>query len=182
MSELFPDLGAAQAQGKKEEEEAPSRNTTAEVLAKDELVQEDNTQADWAAYIAMALSLAAFIPASLRIWQRKSATDVSLLGLAMRLTAASFWLTYAVINRFTPNMVSSSLSLTFILFYLGLVLRYGPYWPGASEVVLVPTSATPINKVEVVRLSDGQYVPRRGDIPHFSETLPPAQGYVGTRG
>lgn len=108
-----------------EGEESPKGATAADEA------NEDNTKADFAAYIAMVFALAAFLPASYTIIKRGSSCDVSLVGVTMRLIAVIFWLYYAIVNRFVPNMVSSSVSLLFTLAFLCLVLFYGPYWPGA---------------------------------------------------
>ncbi len=84
----------------------------------------DNTVSDWAAYMAMTCALLAFLPSTVRIYQRKTSCDVSLFALALRVLAAGFWLYYAIANVFVPNMVSSSLSLSFTIIFLVVVVYY----------------------------------------------------------
>lgn len=164
-------------------------SNTHEALApgKEEAV-EDNTVADWAAYIAMTCALLAFVPAVWRIIKRKSACDVSVFGVGLRLTSVCFWLLYAVRNQFVPNMVSSSLSLTATFIYACVVLYYGYIRPAvpcaavtqgatSTNTQLIPSNQAGLNILEKrAGPSIGNVVLQ--DISKKQQVyLPPAQGY-----
>lgn len=85
----------------------------------------NNMAIDSIGYIASMFITASSVPQIYRIWQTKSAQDVSLLSLGMLLIGLVLWLVYAILRQIYPIIVSSSISITLytLMFILTIVYK-----------------------------------------------------------
>jgi MtN3 and saliva related transmembrane protein len=65
-----------------------------------------------------------FLPQVIRIWQTKSAKDLSLLMLLLLITGVVMWLTYGIIVKDTAIIYTNSMVLTMSLIMLYFKFRF----------------------------------------------------------
>jgi MtN3 and saliva related transmembrane protein len=74
--------------------------------------------------IAGTLTTIAFVPQVLKIYQTKSAKDVSYLMFSIFSTGIVLWLIYGILIRSAPIIASNVVTLTLALIIILLKLRY----------------------------------------------------------
>ena len=74
--------------------------------------------------IAGTLTTIAFVPQVLKIYQTKSAKDVSYLMFSIFSTGIVLWLIYGVLIRSAPIIASNVVTLTLSLIIILLKVRY----------------------------------------------------------
>ena len=76
-------------------------------------------------FIAALLTTVAFLPQALKVWQTRSAKDVS-LGMYMLFTlGVALWLIYGVLLNSWPIIVSNLVTLVLAGVVLAMKLRFG---------------------------------------------------------
>jgi MtN3 and saliva related transmembrane protein len=65
-----------------------------------------------------------FVPQVIRIWQTKSAKDLSLLMLLLLITGVLMWLTYGIIVKDTAIIYTNSMVLAMSLIMLYFKFRF----------------------------------------------------------
>lgn len=73
---------------------------------------------------AGTLNTISFLPQMLKIWQRKSAKDVSLVTLITFITGTLLWLIYGTYLQSLPIILANGVTLIFNLIILRLKIRY----------------------------------------------------------
>lgn len=81
-------------------------------------------KAQWAAYLAIAFGLLAFMPALARIYERGKACDISFPAIMLRACAGICWLIYAHINMFQASLMSSWVAIFLLIWYGAAVWDY----------------------------------------------------------
>jgi MtN3 and saliva related transmembrane protein len=74
--------------------------------------------------IAGTLTTIAFVPQVLKIYQSKSAKDVSYLMFSIFSTGILFWLIYGILIDSAPIIASNVVTLTLSVIILALKIRY----------------------------------------------------------
>ena len=74
--------------------------------------------------IAGTLTTIAFVPQVLKIYQTKSAKDVSYLMFSIFSTGIVFWLIYGILIRSTPIIAANVVTLTLSVIIIVLKIRY----------------------------------------------------------
>ncbi len=82
------------------------------------------TYIDMLGFFAATLTTVAFLPQVVKVWQSKSAKDVSLLMLISFCTGLFLWLVYGIFLQAWPIILANLLSLIFNLAILWLKIRY----------------------------------------------------------
>ena len=75
-----------------------------------------------AASVFLAVS---FVPQVLRVFQMKSAREISILFTLLQLAGLALWLTYGAILELMPVLVCNSLLAIFVLMLLFARIKYG---------------------------------------------------------
>jgi MtN3 and saliva related transmembrane protein len=75
--------------------------------------------------VAGALIAVSFIPQIVRVYQLKSAREISLLFTVTQLVGLALWLAYGVILGLLPIMVCNSVLAAFVIMLLLAKLKYG---------------------------------------------------------
>lgn len=75
--------------------------------------------------IAGALTTAAFVPQVLRIWRRRSASDISGFGVTMLTIGVALWMVYGIQVHSLPIILANAVTLALNLSILGLKIRHG---------------------------------------------------------
>ena len=75
-----------------------------------------------AASVFLAVS---FVPQVLRVFQMKSAREISILFTLLQLAGLALWLAYGVILGLMPVLVCNSLLAIFVLMLLFARIKYG---------------------------------------------------------
>jgi MtN3 and saliva related transmembrane protein len=84
-----------------------------------------NTGTTTIGFVAALLTTIAFLPQALKVWQTRSAKDVS-LGMYMLFTlGVALWLIYGVLLNSWPIIVSNLLTLVLAGVVLAMKLRFG---------------------------------------------------------
>jgi MtN3 and saliva related transmembrane protein len=84
-----------------------------------------NTSTTTIGFIAALLTTVAFLPQALKVWQTRSAKDVS-LGMYMLFTlGVALWLIYGVLLNSWPIIVSNLVTLVLAGVVLAMKLRFG---------------------------------------------------------
>ena len=84
-----------------------------------------NTSATTIGFIAALLTTVAFLPQALKVWQTRSAKDVS-LGMYLLFTlGVALWLIYGVLLNSWPIIVSNLVTLVLAGVVLAMKLRFG---------------------------------------------------------
>ncbi len=73
---------------------------------------------------AATLTTIAFLPQMLKIWQSKSANDVSFVMLITFIMGLLLWLVYGMILGALPIIIANSVTLCFNLVILWLKIKY----------------------------------------------------------
>jgi len=74
--------------------------------------------------IAGTLTTIAFVPQVLKIYQTKSAKDVSYLMFSIFSTGIVFWLIYGILIRSTPIIAANVVTLALSVIIIVLKIRY----------------------------------------------------------
>jgi MtN3 and saliva related transmembrane protein len=81
--------------------------------------------ASLAGSVAGMLSIGAFLPQAWRIYQRRSAADVSLLMYLSIIAGCVLWMFYAYVRGQVELLVTNMIIAAVALLIVGLKLRYG---------------------------------------------------------
>lgn len=76
-------------------------------------------------YAAGFLTTIAFVPQALKIWQTKSAKDVSLHTFLAFTLGVALWLAYGIAKQEPPIIVWNAVTLAFAGAILAMKLRFG---------------------------------------------------------
>lgn len=95
----------------------------------------------WAAYMAMILSIISFVPSFVTLYHKKDSSAINHYSVMMRIIASVCWVIYAYVNMFPPNMVSSVSILIMMLVYAGFVFYYRRFPGGLSNYEMVRKSS-----------------------------------------
>lgn len=79
---------------------------------------------DWLGLAAGLLTTIAFIPQVIKIWQTKSAHDISLGMFSLFSSGVFLWLLYGIAIESTPIIIANSITLLLALTILGLKIRF----------------------------------------------------------
>jgi MtN3 and saliva related transmembrane protein len=71
------------------------------------------------------LTTIAFVPQALKIWQTKSAKDVSLPTFVAFTTGVGLWLAYGILKQEPPIIVWNAVTLVIAGVILAMKLRFG---------------------------------------------------------
>ena len=82
------------------------------------------TDADWLGYVAGVLTTCAFWPQLEKTWTTKSAGDVSLGMLVIFTSGVGLWLSYGIIIRAWPIILTNAVTLLLTSAILILKVRY----------------------------------------------------------
>ncbi|MDZ7961768.1 MAG: SemiSWEET transporter [Aulosira sp. DedQUE10] len=74
--------------------------------------------------VAASITTVSFLPQMMKIWQTKSAKDVSFLMLICFNTGIFLWLIYGIILKQLPIILANSATLFFNLIILWLKIKY----------------------------------------------------------
>jgi MtN3 and saliva related transmembrane protein len=74
--------------------------------------------------VAGALTTAAFVPQVLRIWRRRSASDISGFGVTMLTVGVALWMIYGIQVHSLPIILANAVTLALNLSILGLKIRH----------------------------------------------------------
>ncbi len=74
--------------------------------------------------IAASITTFSFLPQMIKIWQTKSAKDVSFLMLICFNTGIFLWLIYGIILQQLPIILANAATLSFNLIILWLKIKY----------------------------------------------------------
>lgn len=83
----------------------------------------DISAADLVGSIAGTLTTVAFIPQVARAWRTKSVEDLSLWMLLAFSSGVALWITYGVITRALPLIVTNGVTLMLSTVLLGMKLK-----------------------------------------------------------
>jgi MtN3 and saliva related transmembrane protein len=81
--------------------------------------------ADLIGALAGLLTAMSFVPQVVRSWQRRSASDFSMVTLLAFTAGITLWLTYGVLTRSLAVIVSNTVTLVLALALLGMKIRFG---------------------------------------------------------
>ncbi len=79
---------------------------------------------DWLGLAAGLLTTIAFIPQVIKIWQTKSAHDISLGMFSLFSSGVFLWLLYGIAIESAPIIIANSITLLLALTILGLKIRF----------------------------------------------------------
>ena len=80
--------------------------------------------ADWVGDGAAICTTISFLPQLFRVWQRKSASDISLLMFLLFNLGLILWLIYGIALGSVPIILANTVTLALALTILALKLRY----------------------------------------------------------
>lgn len=75
--------------------------------------------------LAATLTTTAFLPQMIKVWQTKSANDVSYTMLITFITGVFLWLIYGIMTQDIPVILANAFTLLFNLAILYLKIKYG---------------------------------------------------------
>ena len=75
-------------------------------------------------FVAATFTTGAFLPQVIKIWQTKSAKDVSLEMLIAFCFGVFLWMVYGILLKEPPIIIANGLTLAFNLLILSLKLKY----------------------------------------------------------
>ena len=78
----------------------------------------------WIGSIAACCTTVSFVPQLMRVWKRRSASDISLWMFLLFNLGVACWLIYGIGIQSTPVIAANSVTLTLALTILFLKLRY----------------------------------------------------------
>jgi MtN3 and saliva related transmembrane protein len=76
-------------------------------------------------YCAGFLTTVSFVPQAIKIWQSKSAHDVSMPTFGILAIGSLLWMIYGILTHAWPIIVANIVTFIFVLFVVCLKLRYG---------------------------------------------------------
>jgi len=76
-------------------------------------------------FVAGALVTCSLIPQLIRVFQLRSAREISMLFTTLLLSGLILWLTYGVFFRLTPVILWNAVGATLVVFLLYAKLKYG---------------------------------------------------------
>jgi MtN3 and saliva related transmembrane protein len=76
--------------------------------------------------IAGALTTAAFVPQVVRIWKRRSASDISGFGVTMLTIGVALWMIYGIETHSLPIILANAVTLALNVSILALKIRHRP--------------------------------------------------------
>ena len=81
--------------------------------------------AEWLGFMAGALMTVGFLPQVIRVYQLRSAYEISLLFTILLLTGLILWVVYGIYFGLTPVIVWNSIAAALALALLHAKLKYG---------------------------------------------------------
>jgi MtN3 and saliva related transmembrane protein len=81
-------------------------------------------EVEWVGFVAAFLTTAAFVPQLVRVWQLRSAREISLGTFSMFSLGVLLWLVYGISLRSRPMVASNSITLGLSVAILMLKLKY----------------------------------------------------------
>ena len=84
-----------------------------------------NTGTTTIGFVAALLTTVAFLPQALKVWQTRSAKDVSLDMYMLFTLGVALWLIYGVLLNSWPIIVSNLVTLVLAGVVLAMKLRFG---------------------------------------------------------
>jgi MtN3 and saliva related transmembrane protein len=76
-------------------------------------------------YAAGVITVASFLPQVARAWRTRRTRDLSLVSLALLLTAGSLWVVYGALSRDWPVVATNGGMVALLLLLAGAKMRYG---------------------------------------------------------
>ena len=76
-------------------------------------------------YAAGVITVASFLPQVVRAWRTRRTRDLSLVSLALLLTAGGLWVVYGALSRDWPVVATNGGMVALLLLLAGAKLRYG---------------------------------------------------------
>ena len=105
---------------------------------------------DWIGSIAAFCTTVSFVPQLIRVWQRKSARDISLTMFLLFSFGVACWLLYGLGLASRPIIAANAATLALAIAILALKLRYDrrspPSPPVASLVASLVASKDPSHR------------------------------------
>ncbi len=80
---------------------------------------------DWLGFVAGAIMTVGFLPQVIRVYQLKSAHEISLLFTILFIIGLVFWLTYGIAFGLPPIILWNSVTLVLGVALLFAKLKYG---------------------------------------------------------
>lgn len=84
-------------------------------------------------YVAVALTVTSFIPAIVHIWAHKSADDINVWGLCLRLTAVLLWLAWGLMEKVFMTWLASIFNIILTGLFLFSAVYLQRKYPGAAK-------------------------------------------------
>lgn len=84
-----------------------------------------HTPYDWIGSVAACCTTISFVPQLVRVWRRKSASDISLLMFLFFSFGVLCWLIYGIGIGSGPITAANAITLALAVAILALKLRYG---------------------------------------------------------
>lgn len=84
-------------------------------------------------YVAVALTVGSFIPAITHIWAHKSADDINVWGLCLRLTAVILWLVWGLMEKVFMTWLAAIFNILLTSLFLFSAVYLQSKYPGASK-------------------------------------------------
>jgi len=76
-------------------------------------------------YAAGAITVASFLPQVVRAWRTRRTRDLSVVSLALLITAGSLWVLYGALSRDWPVVLTNSGMVALLLVLAGAKARFG---------------------------------------------------------
>ena len=76
-------------------------------------------------YVAGAITVASFLPQVVRAWRTRRTRDLSVVSLALLITAGSLWVLYGALSRDWPVVLTNSGMVALLLVLAGAKARFG---------------------------------------------------------
>ena len=80
---------------------------------------------DWLGFVAGAIMTVGYLPQVLRVYQLKSAREISLPFTILFIIGLVFWLSYGIASRLLPIILWNSITLVLGVALLFAKLKYG---------------------------------------------------------
>ena len=76
-------------------------------------------------YVAGMVTVASFLPQVVRAWRTRRTRDLSVVSLALLITAGSLWVLYGALSRDWPVVLTNSGMVALLLVLAGAKARFG---------------------------------------------------------
>ena len=76
-------------------------------------------------YAAGVITVASFLPQVVRAWRTRRTRDLSVVSLALLITAGSLWVLYGALSRDWPVVLTNSGMVALLLVLAGAKARFG---------------------------------------------------------